>query len=126
METIEQNYSVNSYNAVGYGDVKGCADTTRFHLRAAHQIATVLLVDKGPNDESVEVLLKQLEVGIPADAVELLSLPFTLTRGEYLALYHAGIRKPQDLWERPEAALTELVGPDRATQLEKHRPVLKQ
>jgi helicase len=126
MEAIEQNYSVNSYNAVGYGDVKGCADTTRFHLRAAHQIATVILVDKGPSDESVEMLLKQLEVGIPAEAVELLSLPLTLTRGEYLALYHAGILKPQDLWEHTEAALTELVGQNRAAQLEKHRPVLKQ
>lgn len=122
METIEQTYSVNPYNAVGYGDVRGCADTTRFHLRAAHQIATVMFIDKGPSEESVEAILKQLEVGIPADALELLSLPLTLTRGEYLALYQAGIRKPEDLWERSEAVLQELIGSDRAAQLEKLRP----
>jgi helicase len=122
MEIIEQTYSVNPYNAVGYGDVRGCVDTTRFHLRAAHQIATVMFIDKGPSEESVETILKQLEVGIPTDALELLSLPLTLTRGEYLALYHAGIRKPGDLWECSEAVLKELIGLGRASQLEKLRP----
>jgi len=122
MEHIEQSYSVNAYNTVGYGDVRSCADTTRFHLRAANQIATVMFIDKGPSEESVETILKQLEVGIPADALELLSLPLTLTRGEYLSLYHAGVRKPEDLWERPVAFLHELMGPERAAQLEKLRP----
>lgn len=117
LEDIEQNYSVNPFNSVGYGDVRSCADATRFHLRAAHQIATVMFIDKGPSDEAVETLIKQLEVGIPADALGLLSLPLTLTRGEYLALHRAGVRDPEDLRARPEAFLGELLGQDRATQL---------
>lgn len=125
MESIEQSYSVNPYNAVGYGDVRNCADTTRFHLRAAHQIATVMFIDKGPSEESVETILKQLEVGIPADALELLSLPLTLTRGEYLTLYHAGVRKPENFWELPAASLQELIGADRAARFEKFRPSSK-
>src|SRR5262249_19742847 len=39
MEDIEQRYSVNPFNAVTYGHVKGFADATRFHLRAVQQIA---------------------------------------------------------------------------------------
>jgi hypothetical protein len=122
MEDIEQHYSVNAYNAVGYGHVRGCADTTRFHLRAAHQIAMVMFIDKGPGEESVEMLLKQLEVGIPADALDLISLPVALTRGEYLSLYQAGIRKPEDLWSYPSSSLPEIIGANRADQLEKLRP----
>lgn len=122
MENIEQHYSVNAYNAVGYGHVRGCADTTRFHLRAAHQIAMVMFIDNVPDEESVETLLKQLEVGIPVDALPLLSLPVSLTRGEYLTLYQAGIRKPEDLWSYPSSSLPDILGANRADQLERLRP----
>jgi len=122
MDSIEQNYSVNMYNTVGYGDVRSCADTTRFHLRAAHQIATVLFVDRGPSEESVEAILKQLETGLPAEALELLQLPITLTRGEYLALYRAGSRNPADVWALPPEVLTAAVGAVRANELDKFRP----
>ncbi len=122
METIEQNYSVNMYYNVGYGDVRSCADTTRFHLRAAFQIATVLFVDKGPSEESVETILRQLEVGLPADAIELLHLPLTLTRGEYLALYRMGVRTPDDLWAHSNEVLTATIGTGRTLELEKLRP----
>ncbi|MBV8855352.1 MAG: DEAD/DEAH box helicase [Acidobacteria bacterium] len=125
MEDIEQNYSVNPYNAVGYGDVRSCADATRFHLRAAHQIATVMFIDKGPSEEAVEALIKQLEVGLPADALELLSLPLPLTRGEYLALYRAGLCTPDDVWTRSDILLQEIIGPDRTAQLAKNRPSAK-
>lgn len=122
METIEQNYSVNMFYNVGYGDVRSCADTTRFHLRAAFQIATVLFVDKGPSEESVETILRQLEVGLPADAIELLHLPLTLTRGEYLALHRMGVRTPDDLWAHSKEALTGMIGIGRTLELEKLRP----
>ncbi len=118
MDTIEQNYSVNMYNAVGYGDVRSCADATRFHLRAAHQIATVLFVDKGPSEESVETLLKQLEVGLPAGALELLSLPLSLTRGEYLALYRSGLTNSDAVWAQSVERLKDLIGAERATMLD--------
>jgi replicative superfamily II helicase len=122
MERIEQNYSVNAYNAVGYGHVRSCADATRFHLRAASQIATVMFIDQGPTEESIETLLKQLEVGIPADALDLISIPVPLTRGEYLALYQVGIQKAEDLWAHSSSSINEILGADRAAQLEKFRP----
>ncbi|MDQ3668406.1 MAG: caspase family protein [Acidobacteriota bacterium] len=122
MERIEQNYSVNAYNAVGYGHVRSCADATRFHLRAASQIATVMFIDQGPTEESIETLLKQLEVGIPADALDLIYIPVPLTRGDYLALYQMGVRKLGDLWSHSNDSITEILGKDRATQLEKWRP----
>jgi len=81
-----------------------------------------MFIDKGPSEESVETLLKQLELGIPADALELLSLPLSLTRGEYLALYQAGIRNPDDLWSYPAESIPELVGASRAAEFEKLRP----
>lgn len=118
MDTIEQNYSVNMYNAVGYGDVRSCADATRFHLRAAHQIATVLFVDKRPSEESVETLLKQLEVGLPTGALELLSLPLSLTRGEYLALYRSGLTNSDAVWAQSVERLKDLIGAERATMLD--------
>lgn len=122
MDSIEQNYSVNMYHSVGYGDVRSCADTTRFHLRAAHQIATVLFVDKGPSEESVEAVLRQLETGLPAEALELLELPITLTRGEYLALYRAGYRNSSDLWSQSQDVLSVAVGAVRALEIERLRP----
>jgi replicative superfamily II helicase len=122
IEAIEERYSVNGFNAVAYGHVRSCADTTRFHLRAAHQIATVMLIDKGPSEQSIETLLKQLEVGIPTDALDLLSISLPLTRGEYLALYQAGIRKPEDLWDHSSESIQKIIGTGRAIQLERIRP----
>ncbi|MDX6528490.1 MAG: ATP-dependent helicase [Blastocatellia bacterium] len=121
-ETIEQKYSVNPYNAISYGHIRGCADTTRFHLRAAHQIALVMFIDRGPSEESVEALLRQLEVGIPAAALDLLALPVSLTRGDYLALHQAGIQKQEDLWLREPSVLAALIGAGSANVLESVRP----
>jgi replicative superfamily II helicase len=121
IEMIEQRYSVNAFNAVEYGHVRSVADTTRFHLRAAHQIASVIFVGQAPDDSELETLLKQLEVGLPADALELLEIPVPLTRGEYLALYNAGIKSISELWPLPTERVTELLGKQRAGQIEKAR-----
>ncbi|HVQ39680.1 MAG TPA: helicase-related protein, partial [Pyrinomonadaceae bacterium] len=121
-ETIEQKYSVNPYNAISYGHVRSCADTSRFHLRAAHQIALVMFIDRGPSEESVEALLRQLEVGIPAAALDLLSLPVSLTRGEYLALHQAGIQKRDDIWLREPSVIAAIIGAGPANLLERLRP----
>jgi helicase len=121
-ETIEQKHSVNPYNAISYGHVRSCADTTRFHLRAAHEIALVMFIDKGPSEESVESLLRQLEVGLPTAALGLLSLPVSLIRGEYLALHQAGINKEDNLWLLESSALVDIIGADAASRLEKWRP----
>jgi helicase len=122
METIEQRYSVNAFNAVEYGHVRGVADTTRFHLRAAHQIASVIFIDRVRESGAVETLLKQLEVGLPAEALELLDIPVQMTRGEYLALYNAGVKSANELWALPSERIASLVGRQRAEQIERVRP----
>jgi replicative superfamily II helicase len=123
IEEIEQWYSTTPYQGrIGVGDVRKFADNTRFHLRSAHQICTVMFMGRGPDEAAIEVLLKQLEVGIPADALELLTLPLTLARGEYLALYQAGVKRPEDVWALSPDAVVDLLGPARAERIERIRP----
>ncbi len=123
IEVIEKRYSPNPFQGtIGYGDIRKFADATRFHLRSAHQIMMVMLIDKGPSAESVETLLKQLETGVPASALDLLSLPLSMSRGEYLALYQAGITTVSDLWARPPDSLAPIVGASRWECLEQFRP----
>lgn len=123
MEEIERRYSPNPFQGVvSGGDVRRFADNTRFHLRSVHRIANVLFVGQGPTDESVEGLLRQLEVGIPGEALGLLALPVALERGEYLALFGMGARNPGDVWDLPQDELARLVGASRARQLRDVRP----
>lgn len=122
LEIIEQQYTVSPFYAVEYGNIKGMADATRFHLRAAHQIVTVVLIDKGPNEIQVEMLLKQLELGIPADALDLLAIPIQLTRGEYLALFRSGIRNTNELWSLSKEKISDIVGGTCSESLESLRP----
>lgn len=123
MEVIEQRYTTNSYfYAVEYGHIKGIADTTRFHLRAAHQIASVMFIGQAPDESDIETVLKQLEVGLPSEALDLLEIPVPMTRGEYLALYNAGVKSASEMWALPVERVTDLVGKQRAAQIEKMRP----
>lgn len=79
METIEQRCSPNPFQGrIGHGDVRKFADMTRYHLRSAHQIASVMFVVEGPSEESVAALLRQREGGLSAEALGLLSLPVLL------------------------------------------------
>jgi hypothetical protein len=102
--------------------VRKFADATRYHLRSAHQIASVMFVGEGPDEESVEALLRQLEAGLPAEALGLLSLPVSLSRGEYLSLHAAGISTPEQFWATPEESLAGVLGASRAAQCVKLRP----
>lgn len=122
LETMEQRYTVSPFHAVEYGNIRSIADATRFHLRAANQIATVILIDKGPNETQIELLLKQLEVGIPVDALELLAIPAQLTRGEYMALYNAGIKTSDEVLKLSKDRVSELLGKQRAKLLEPLHP----
>jgi len=98
IEEIEQQYSTTPYQGkISYGDIRKFADVTRFYLRSAYQIVNVMYLGAGPNEESIESLLKQLEVGIPAEALPLIEIPVPLERGEYLALYNANIKVPEDI-----------------------------
>ncbi|MGH2350445.1 MAG: hypothetical protein ACRDJN_02380 [Chloroflexota bacterium] len=111
VEEIEQRFTTTPFQGrIGRGDILRFADATRFHLRSAHQIANALYVGAGPSEQSVETLLRQLETGLPRDAVGLLELPVRLDRGAYLALYGAGLRTVQDVAEASPTVVKDLLG----------------
>ncbi len=122
VDEIEGRYTPNPYQGrIGHGDVRKFADTTRFHLRSAHQIASLMLLGQGPDDAAIEAMLQQLEVGIPADALDLLSLPLPLSRGEYLALWSAGVTTAAAVWAYAAVQLEQILGQVRAAQLQSLR-----
>lgn len=122
LDEIENDYSTTPYRGrIEYGDIRRFADTTRFHLQSAANILAVLLLGKNPQAE-IDAVLKQLEIGIPARAIELLRLPLTLTRGEYLALAARGMSNTAQLWAAGKDSLIAILGKDRGQQLERFRP----
>ena len=123
VEAIEKKYSPNPYQGrIGHGDIRRFADTTRYHLRAAHQILGVLFIDQGPSVESVEALLRQLEFGVPTAALPLTELPTPLSRGEILALFARGISAIGAFWEMLKSQLADVLSTTRIAQLERKRP----
>ncbi|HEX8271532.1 MAG TPA: DEAD/DEAH box helicase [Longimicrobiaceae bacterium] len=124
VESIEKHYTPNfRQGVIGYADIRRFADLTRFHLRSAHQIASVLFPGQAPDADAVEKVLKRLEVGLPEDALELLELPVALTRGQYLALYRLGARTAEDVWSLGDGHLSKLVGEGMAERLARSRPL---
>lgn len=122
---LEQRYTTNPFSGViTHGDIRKFADATRYHLRSAYQIALLILLDGIPSADDVESLMKQLEVGIPAYMLDLLGLPVSLTRGEYLVLSHANIKSIEELWSVPVSYLNEILDSKRVNELLKGRKSL--
>jgi replicative superfamily II helicase len=127
VETIEQRFSPNPFQGrIHQGDIRRFADATRFHLRSAHQILSVLFVEEGPSEEAIEALLRRLEVGIPAGALRLLDLPVSLSRGEYLALFSRGVDAADKVWAMPTRDLASIIGSGRADDVLKNKSELGQ
>jgi replicative superfamily II helicase len=119
---IENNYTATPFQGrIGYGDIRKFADNTRFHLRAAYQIAAVLFADYGAHGEVIDVLIKRLEQGLPADALPLLELPILMERGDYLALYETGARTAADVWKISDGELVKVLGNQKASKLKTKR-----
>lgn len=118
---IEASYTINPFQAVGAGDIRGTADATRFHLSSAYAIASLVLLDAAPDPEKIDLLLRQLETGIPENAIELLDLPFQLTRGEYLAIIDAGATNPKDFWQLKQEFLENLFTSERLAEIDRYR-----
>lgn len=116
VDELERQYSPNPFQGrIGLGDVRRFADATRFHLRSAHQIVGIMFIGRGPDEESIEQILRQLETGIPADSLALLTLPIPLGRGEYLALRNAGVKRPTHLWALQTEAIIRILGKKRGS-----------
>jgi ATP-dependent DNA helicase len=122
LDEIEAEFSTNQYfGRIEYGDIRRFADITRFHLQSASNILAVLLLDKNPQAE-IETLLKQLEIGLPGSAIDLLRLPVPLTRGEYLKLVARGILDPSTFWAATPEVRLDCLGKTRAQQIEQYAP----
>lgn len=123
VERIEEAYTANPYQGkIGYGDIRKFADSTRFHLSAAHRLTNILFVSGGPTEETIDRLLRQLEIGLPAQALGLVDIPVALTRGDYLALLSAGIQNPAQVWQRSDEQLSLILGPLVGRLLSSKRP----
>jgi len=85
----------------------------------------VLLLDKNPQAD-LDILLTRLEIGIPAEGIDLLKVPLPLTRGEYLNLLRSGVRNVAELWSASPDLLVGSLGKERAAQLERFRPKAKE
>jgi replicative superfamily II helicase len=121
-ERIENEFSTSAFaGRIEYGDIRRFADLTRYHLQSASNILAVMLLEANPQEE-LNVLVKQLEIGIPSSAVELLNLPIPLRRGEYMKLAQSGVIRPAQVWEMSETALISLLGKARAHELTARRP----
>jgi replicative superfamily II helicase/predicted nuclease of restriction endonuclease-like (RecB) superfamily len=121
-ESIERNYTLNSYATFGYGDIVGAADATRFHMRSACSIASALFPDVVLEDEQLDELMLRLEMGLPRVALPLVRLHLGLARGECLALAAAGIRDATTLWSEKPEKLAQILGVARAEHVENLRP----
>lgn len=118
LDQIEKRYSPNPFQGIiTQGDIRKFADATRFHLRAAHQIMSVLFIEHGPSGEAIERLLLQLELGIPESLLDLRRLPVPLARGEYLALGAQGLTTVDAVGRATLAQLTAILGERRAEEL---------
>ena len=118
VDVLEKRFSTTPYQgAIGYGNIIGIADGARFHLRSAHQILSTLFPDQPEFLKAVDELLRRLECGLPSEALSLTTVPLTLTRGQYLALFAAGCTTADDVKNLRMDTLIECVGSDIASRL---------
>jgi hypothetical protein len=73
----------------------------------------------GPAKEfEFDSVIAQLEFGVPPELTVLMRAPFSLSRGECLALADRGIRSPLALAAAQAGILTEVLGKSRAARIQ--------
>ena len=110
-EAIEERCKSNNpfSGNITYGNIRTFADFTRFQLRSAYKIATIIFPGQIIDDQEFDNLLRSLEVGIPTDCLDLLTLPFQMSREEYLALNRNGIRTKNQFYAKDKEDLLTLL-----------------
>lgn len=114
VQEIEKKYSVPFGGQIQQGDILRYSEGTRFHLRSAHQILSALLAIAPGQEQEFESVIAQLEFGVPAELIEVMKAPLSLSRGECLTLANRGIRSISALASAPPELLTQLLGERRA------------
>jgi replicative superfamily II helicase len=118
VDVLEKRYSTTPFGgAIGYGNIIGIADATRFHLRSAHQILGTLFPDQPDFLKGLDEILQRLEFGLPSAALPLTKISVRLTRGECLALLSIGVRDADDLKNLDDDRMRHCVGPGTAALL---------
>lgn len=118
VDVLEKRYSTTPFaGAIGYGNIIGIADATRFHLRSAHKILATLFPDQPEFLKGLDEILQRLEFGLPAAALPLTKIPVRLTRGQCLALLSFGVSSADDLKKLNDDQLRDCVGPNTAAML---------
>lgn len=117
VEEIERVFTITPFQPVGYGDIRSIADATRFHLRSVFDIAQLIHPTLAVMADRAENLLRQLEIGLPADALGLLDIGAPLRRGEYLALWREGLTSADLIAQADDALLVAAVGATRTKEL---------
>lgn len=118
IDVLEKRYSTTPFGgAIGYGNIIGIADATRFHLRSAHQILATLFPDQPDFLRGLDEILQRLEFGLPSTALPLMKVSVRLTRGQCLELLSIGVRNEDDLKNLDEDRLRRCVGEGTATLL---------
>jgi replicative superfamily II helicase len=111
VDVLEKRFSTTPFGgAIGYGNIIGIADATRFHLRSAHQILSTLLPHEPDFLQGLDVILQQLEFGLPSPVLPLTKLPVRLSRGQFLALAAVGVQDVAALEALDNSAFRQCVG----------------
>lgn len=111
VETIEKQFSTPSFSGrIGYGNIVGIAEATRFHLRSGHQILGALFPERPDFLQALDEILLRLEFGLPSAALPLMDIPAQLTRGQYLALLSVGVHNIEELKNLDDGQLRNCVG----------------
>jgi helicase len=114
IQNIEQRYSVPFGGQVQSGDIQRFADATRFHLRSAHQILSALLSMTPERELEFDTVARRLELGVPPELIPFMEAPFSLSRGESLALASAGINSCALFGKSTDEILVPILGERRA------------
>jgi helicase len=118
VDVLEKRYSTTPFGgAVGYGNIIGIADATRFHLRSAHQILATLFPDQPDFLKGLDEVLQRLEFGLPSIALSLTKIPVRLARGQCLALVSIGVHSADHLKNLDDERLRHCLGSTTAALL---------
>jgi helicase len=118
MEEIEREFSPNPYTGnVSAGDVRALADLTKFHLRSAFEIGTILMLIDSASIDGFDTLILRLELGIPESLMELAECKVTLTRGEMMAFEQSGINNLEMIRQESPDRIIAILGKAKGLEM---------